>query len=380
MARTDNSSVRCRTQSGAALVLTIFALFVVGTLLSMTLLIGLTEHQIGRNFIQLKQSFSAAEWGLLEPARRWNPAVHNRLRIGETLAFSGRIGAGPGQFRADLTRMNELLFLILAEGSSGVGTGNQRLGALLQIDPLNFTARAALTTAVQTEVDQWSLIDGSDQAPLGWICPPDASSLPAIRVPSADSLAARVVGCLSNSCVRGNPPMAVDSTLLGSIIGDLDGTTLAELKGLATTVISGGSLRVQPTVLNATCITANPTNWGDPYDRSGACGDYFPLVYSTGDLQVLEGRGQGILVVDGDLALEAGVEYDGVVLLTGSLLSNGARVFGAIVAAGASGRPNQILGGTVVRYSGCATRRALVGSGRGFLLRDRGWLIGVEIP
>ena len=380
MARTDNSSVRCRTQSGAALVLTIFALFVMGTLLSMTLLIGLTEHQIGRNFIQLKQSFSAAEWGLLEPVRQWNPAVHNRLRIGETLAFSGRIGAGPGQFRADLTRMSELLFLILAEGSSGVGTGNQRLGALLQIDPLNFTARAALTTAVQTEVDQWSQIDGSDQAPFGWICPPDASSLPAIRVPSADSLTAQVVGCLSNSCVRGSPPMIVDSTLVGSILGDLDGTTLTELKGLATTVISGGSLRVQPTELNATCITANPTNWGDPYDRSGACGDYFPLVYSTGDLQVLQGRGQGILVVDGDLVLEVGVEYDGVVLLTGSLLSNGARLSGAVVAAGLSGRRNQIRGGTVVRYSRCATRQALVGSGRGFLLPERGWLLGAEIP
>ncbi len=380
MARTENRSARCRKQSGAALVLTIFALFLVGALLSMSLLIGLTEHQIGRNLIQLKQSFSAAEWGLLEPARRWNPVVHNRLRIGESLAFSGRIGAGPGQFRADLTRTSELLFLVLSEGSSGVGTGNQRLGALLQIDPLNFTARAALTTAVQTEVDQWSQIDGSDQAPFGWICPPDASSLPAIRVPFADSSTAQVVGCLSSSCVSGSPPMIVDSTLVGSILGDLDGITLADLKSLATTVIPGGSLRIQPTALNATCITAAPTNWGDPYDRSGACGNYFPLVYSMGDLQLLEGRGQGILVVDGNLALEAGVEYDGVILLTGSLLSNGAHLLGAIVAAGLSGRPNQILGGTVVRYSRCATRQALVGSGQGFLLPERGWLMGVEIP
>lgn len=380
MARTESRSAPCRTQSGAAVILAIFALFLVGALLSMTLLIGLTEHQIGRNFIQLKQSFSAAEWGLLEPARRWDPAVHNRLRVGEGLAFSGRIGAGLGQFRGDLTRMSDLLFLVLAEGSNGVGAGNQRLGALLQIDPVNFTARAALTTAVQTEVDQWSQIDGSDQAPFGWICPPDASSLPAVRVPTTDSSTAMVVGCMTNSCLSGNPPMIVDSTLVGSILGDLDGTTLAELKGVATTVIPGGSLRVQPTVLNATCITANPTNWGDPYDRSGDCGNYFPLVYSTGDLQLLEGRGQGILVVDGDLVLEAGVEYNGLVLLTGSLLSNGARLFGAVVAAGLSGRPNQILGGTVVRYSRCATRQALVGSGQGFLLPERGWLIGVEIP
>ncbi|MFQ5703385.1 MAG: hypothetical protein ACE5HT_05110 [Gemmatimonadales bacterium] len=366
-----------RLQRGAALALAVFALFVVGALVSITLLVGLTEHRIGRNLLRLRQSLAVAERGLVEPVRRWNTGVYNRLSIGDSIAFAGQT-AGSGGFRGSLTRMNELLFLVVAEGIGGPSAAGQRLGALVRIEPLDLRARAALTTSAPTEIDRWSIIDGSDHSPFGWTCPPDSSRFPAVRIPAADSSSTAVTGC--PTCVSGGLGVMLDSLLPPSLLRDLGVAGLAEFRNVATVVFNGGSFQVAPISSNATCVTAAPTNWGDPYDRSGPCGDYFPLVYSLGSLQLIGGRGQGILVVDGDLSLAPGVEYDGLAVSSGSVSANGARVLGAVVSLGSSGRANQVLGGSELRYSSCAMHAAVVGSGTGFFLRERGWLMGAEIP
>jgi hypothetical protein len=105
----------------------------------------------------------------------------------------------------------------------------------------------------------------------------------------------------------------------------------------------------------------------------GECGDHFPHVHSGGDLKVSGGRGQGMLVVDGDLELVGGFVFAGVIVVRGRLRIGGigTAVTGAVVVANEEQGLIAIGGTAVIRYSKCAIDRALAASGSPELLRSR---------
>jgi hypothetical protein len=152
--------------------------------------------------------------------------------------------------------------------------------------------------------------------------------------------------------------------------------SLSDLRAVAVHVLAGGTVRTQANETNGICVTSDPDNWGNPYDPWGACGDHFPAVYSVGDLQAHAGYGQGILVVDGDLTVSGGFQYFGVVIVLGRFQSVGVggQIMGAVIVANAAYQPQVLDGMTRIEYSKCAVSRALAGSGRGVLLRERSWL------
>ena len=157
---------------------------------------------------------------------------------------------------------------------------------------------------------------------------------------------------------------------------DLGGSSLTDLRAIAEHVVAGGTLRVQAVESNATCITADPTNWGDPYNPGGACGDHFPTVYSVDDLVVTGGQGQGILVVEGDLTVGGDFRYFGVVIVLGRFLSVGlgSQISGAVIVRNDDFGLQSLSGVTIIQYSSCAVDKSLAGSGRGVLLHERSWL------
>jgi hypothetical protein len=132
---------------------------------------------------------------------------------------------------------------------------------------------------------------------------------------------------------------------------------------------------VSPSWRFGSCNTQDPSNWGDPRDPQGTCGGYFPAVWSESDL-VLDGiRGQGVLMVNGDLTLAGGVEFQGPVLVKGTLKTTGVggRITGAVIARAISLGRAAVLGAPVVRYSRCAVSRALTQSAVLVPLSERGW-------
>ena len=194
-------------------------------------------------------------------------------------------------------------------------------------------------------------------------------------MPPADSTDLLVVSCASVQCLHGSPKIQTDSSITQTLLTTFDGATFGELRNLATRVIAGGSWRIRPQSAGGKCLTAAPDNWGDPYDPAGVCGDHFPLVFSTADLRVSGGRGQGVLIVDGDLWITGGFQYFGLVIIRGALVSTGTGgIRGAVIAANHASRQNSVLGETELQYSSCVLRRSLAGTGRGVLLRERSWL------
>jgi hypothetical protein len=133
------------------------------------------------------------------------------------------------------------------------------------------------------------------------------------------------------------------------------------------------------------CDKTVNTNWGEPH-RSGdngyvaECINYFPIVYFSSSVKFNgNGRGQGILLVEGDLTLNGGFEWDGLIIARDNVANSGgtAKIYGSIMAGGArldnTITDNNLAGNITINYSACALTRALRGSAQVTQAKDRAW-------
>jgi hypothetical protein len=84
-----------RNERGLALPLAIFALVIVGALVSSAFFIGTQENAVGKNAVSLQQAFQAAEAGVDLQVANWNPGALNGLPVGGVVTFNG--GLVPGR-------------------------------------------------------------------------------------------------------------------------------------------------------------------------------------------------------------------------------------------------------------------------------------------
>jgi hypothetical protein len=364
---------RCSSEQGVALLLVLLALTIVAGLAGAAFLIGLAEERVGRVYRDHLHAFAAGEAGVYRPVWNWDTKTYNAMPIDGVTPIDGRLGDGTGSYSGTLRRLSELLFVVTAEGADAGSLGRSRLGLVLRLNPLAVNPAAAVTALGEFAVAGASSISGRDQPPPGWDCPDPDSILPALRIHPQDS-AAVSVGCPTPQCLTGNPPILVDSAVTLSNLTTVGGMEFDALEQLASHVVAG-AVHPLPRTQGATCVTAAWDNWGDPYGIDGPCADYVPLIYATGDLVVTGGRGQGTLVVAGDLTISGGFMFSGLVLVRGALQSSGAgnRLMGAVVVANADLGHNSIAGATALQYSSCAVRRAQIGAGTASALRRHGW-------
>jgi hypothetical protein len=357
-----------------ALLLVVVVLAIVTGLAGAAWVIALAEERIGRNQIRQRHAFAAAEAGVYQVVAGWNTATYNALPIDGETRFSGRLINGTGTFEGTLRRLSRLLFVVTAEGRAVGSAATSRLGLTLRLDPLPIEPSGAVTLRGPTSIEQSALISGHDAPPTGWVCPAPNSPVAALHIHPQDA-AAQLVSCPANQCLLGNPPILEDSTVTLSRMTTFAKLGFADLQGLANHVVAGGVVRPLPRTEGATCITAAPDNWGDPYDGDGPCVEYVPLIYATGNLEVVGGRGQGTLVVAGDLTVSGGFEFAGLVLVQGAFRSRGIgnRLVGSVMVANTGLVRNMVGGATTVRYSSCALDRAKIGAGTASALRTRGW-------
>ena len=94
------------------------------------------------------------------------------------------------------------------------------------------------------------------------------------------------------------------------------------------------------------------------------------------ELDLEGGRGQGVLLVDGDLTVRGGVRFYGPVVVTGQLTTTGegGHFSGAVFAATVVLAQSGVAGGAAVGFSSCALRRAAATTERGDVISHRGWL------
>ena len=87
-------------------------------------------------------------------------------------------------------------------------------------------------------------------------------------------------------------------------------------------------------------------------------------------------RGQGLLLVEGDLEIVGGFEFYGLIVAKGGIKinGNGNKVVGALLAQDvAIDDQNSISGNTTLQFSSCALEKAIKGSAFGEPLANRSW-------
>jgi hypothetical protein len=142
--RVENGSARSGSgaprsaERGIALPIALFALIVIGALVSGNFFAGRLEQQTGQSTLFAAQALEAAEAGLSDAVANSNARVLEALPVGGSGAVLERLELAPG-IRVDrqLTRLSSNVFLLRATGSryrpDGVPLGVRSLGLLVRL-------------------------------------------------------------------------------------------------------------------------------------------------------------------------------------------------------------------------------------------------------
>lgn len=274
-------------------------------------------------FLQLRLSAqSAAAAG----ARAWPRAAASAVPVGgalELAAAHGRSELHGIEFGASAERLGQDLYLIRAHAASPAGD-IARIGYLITApDPAALLSGATVRTGGGVSLGDGSTLSGAGVA-CGLTDVP-----PAIQLPDPASLSRAVGAQLAGS-------VEIVAQLRDAPLETLLPLPLQPLLDAARTIPSS-TMRPAPVIDGGNCATTVDTNWGEP-DTGGAaepCAVWFPALHRPGDLALTGGRGQGILIVNGDLAMSGGATFAGLILVSGRvLLTDGASIRGAVISSG----------------------------------------------
>jgi hypothetical protein len=370
---------RNHPRHGVALPLTLLVLSLVGLLVTIGFLLARLELRRSEQELAMVRSNAAAEAGIERMVASWDGARWDTLPPGLTVPVASTIMGG-GILRDDsLSRLGGPLFLLRsvaqAQDAAGSPVARVALGRWVAVSAPVFPLDAAVAARGPLEVSGSATVDGDDHAPPAWgsACPPPALSAPAVRDSSAQVLA---TGCTAGQCLVGTPAWLADSTLSDSALADYGPWSFAALAAQAGVSLSGTISGVGPVLDPATgqCDRAVPTNWGEPLDSLSPCFGYLPLIRLAPGSRVNGGRGQGILLAEGDVDLD-GLEFYGVVVVAGRLRTSaaGVRISGGLILRHASQDTARIGGASQVQRSTCSARRAAMAV-PALPIRSRSWV------
>ena len=358
-------------RSGFALPVAVFAIVIIGALVAGAFFASTQEFRIGTNTLQQTRALGAAEFGLNQTQATWNSKWNTTMQRGQVQTLTPATSDG-SVATVRVTRLNDQAFLVASEGSSG--QARRRTAKLLVLNIPQINVLAALTARGATKIGGSSFIDGNDHNYPGWDCPAAGPALPGIA--ASDTSQITTAGCHNYNCVAGNPkvietPAAADTSTYFNF-GSLDWN---QLTAMASKLASGGKTAL-PSVSNGVCDENNLDNWGEPYKANGGpCVDYYPIIYASGHLTMNGGRGQGILLVEGDLHVQGGFEFFGPVIVRGMLKTSGTggHFNGGVLAANVDLDQNVVIGNAVIEFSRCTLLKALNGSATPTTAIERAW-------
>ena len=358
-------------RGGFALPVAVFAIVIIGALVAGAFFASTQEFRIGTNTIQQARALGAAEFGLNQTQATWNSRWNTSMQRGQVQTLTPATSDG-SIATVRVTRLNDQAFLVASEGSSG--QSRRRTAKLLVLNVPQLNMLAALTARGATKIGGSSFIDGNDHTYPGWDCPAAGPGLAGIA--ASDTSQITTAGCNNYNCVAGTPkviqtPAAADTNTYFSF-GSLD---WSQLTAMASKLAIGGKTAL-PSVSNGLCNENHPDNWGEPYKANGGpCVDYYPIIYASGHLTMNGGRGQGILLVEGDLHVQGGFEFYGPVIVRGMLKTSGTggHFNGGVLAANVDLDQNVVIGNAVIQFSRCTLLKALNGSATPTTAVERAW-------
>jgi hypothetical protein len=358
-------------------------IIIIGVIVAGAIFVSTHDYRKASNTVRETRAVAAADLGLNRLLQEWNPDDNGRLITNDTVQRTYNVG--DGTVTVLVTRLPSKLFWVLAQAQAGSAnsqaSARRRYGALLRVDTPDIPFMGALTGRGSIRVGGSSTVNGKDGPPTGWTGCPSGSDIAGIAMSDTTS-GLKLPGCdVSKSCVDGSPKflqtLKAADTATYFIYGNSTYQALAAAANK--TVAAGVTLNgLGPVVVSGVCQTGNALNWGDPTRAlpAGKCEAYYPLIHALGDLRITGGKGQGILLVDGDLALSGGFEFTGIMVIRGTLTSTGtgAKITGGVMAANIDLDENTVLGNSGIKYSSCAINTVMQGSAYLKPVKQRAWV------
>jgi len=355
------------------------ALVLLSALVAGALYVSTEELRAGRSDLASERALAAAESAIERTIAAWDARLNTSSRLGASAVVERWFSPVGDRAEVTATRVGRRAVWLTAVATSGADgrtiPARHTIAASLRLVGVDVPLRAALTAGGRVTVRD-ATVDGRDGVPFDASSMACADETPAdvagLLVP--DTLLACNATCSSGppAGVSGAPPVGVDAGLTSdSTIASGDRALAAR----ATLVLPTGTYAPRPSVIAAGCDSDDQLNWGDPL--GGACGDLFRIVRIRGDAVLGAGSvGQGVLLVDGTLRMEAGARFSGVVIASNDVEVTGS---GASLTGAAFARDADRVGGSTVadgaeiRYASCAVRRAQLGVSRLVRTPGRWW-------
>jgi hypothetical protein len=365
----------------------LMAIVVIGAMVAGGYLASLQYYRMGRNALVEQRAMAATELGLDSAyamwSRTWNTQANGTVT---TLAYRASDGSWVDTVR--ITKLNQLGLLFVSEGRAGGNStpisARRRAGMLVRLDMPNVRQLGALTTRGTVSIGGSTAISGLDTTFAGWNCPPTGSGVAGVAVPSFSNLSYGG-NCAAGACISGSPLVSITSAAADTntyfsygnlkwqqLVAMADKSANGTLTGVgpSTTVVGGVT----------TCNTGDNKNWGDPGRAAppGACESYFPVIYAPGDVSINGNKGQGVLLVNGNLSIQGGFVFYGQVIVRGSvkLTGNGNHIYGGVMAASVidSTDASKLAGNSSIHYSKCALTSVFVSAVNGARAPQRSWI------
>lgn len=373
-----------RDRKGIALVMALGAIIVIGALVAGAFHMSTRDLRTGRSAQDQERAQLTAEFALYQARDSVDLNRPTGMAVGETRPYivSDPVNAG-AQIITRITRASDEIFVLNTSAQAGTDIGGgggrpQRRASLvlvLRAPTMNFPGALTVNGAIQ--IAGTSEIKGTDAPPTGWGgCAATKPTKPGLVFePGAKTTFSG--NCANEACIEGNP-----KTLESPIAGDtatytqFGSVNWAEMVKNATLRLPGGNYRPAPSLSAGVCNKGNLENWGEPLRPGNACNNYFPIIHITGDATLNGVRGQGILLVDGDLNVQGGFEFFGPVIVQGRLKTagTGGHFNGGVLARNFDDETNMVVGDAVVQYSSCAIETAIRNSAPLVPVTRRAWV------
>ena len=280
-----------KARAGVALLLALIALVLIEAMTAGVVALTAQARAVAGARSRMMRAQAGAEYAVARVLANWNGQGYDTIAVGGVIAPDYARGTHDDvAFSATVERVSQARYLVRGEAQAG--------------SPMNrVTARALAAPRFldrQRAIDEsTSLIPASDDLPADW----SASECPANGI--------------------SQPVSAEDTTLA------VGGVKWSELPSIADQ--TAGSV-LTPSLVDS----------------------LFPLIYAPVDLLMVGGRGQGILVVNGNLIM-SGTEFIGIVVVRGRVsLLDGSRLVGSV----RSARDGLLQNLPGFSYSSCAIRRS----------------------
>jgi hypothetical protein len=368
---------------GVALITALFGVVVLAVMMSGMYFTSNQEYRGTRNALVEQRAFAVAEFGLNSEISNWDRARNQvqSFAIGKIDSNQVYVAAGDTAW-VKVTRLTNTTFWVLSDGQANIGVksleSRRQTSAFVRIAYPTIEPKGAITAAGNVRLQGSAGVDGDDLNPTGWTnCGALVPTVPAVTVPPAGTVT------YGPSNITSTPAVAYDSAAADSNTYVRYGSeSWNSLSSNADIKLAGGvyNSNILPVGTDSTCDKSGNFNWGEP-NRPGTvigCYGYFPIIYSASSLHLDgNGRGQGILLVNGDLEFNGLFEFTGIVIVRDDILkSNGtAKITGAVFAANmTAGDPlSWMTGDQDVQYSNCAVQSALQGSAILVRVLQRHW-------